>query len=175
MSYFPSLPHTPIIQTPSITPGLTQHQPHGNSHPNATRLHLLMPTVRPPKMNTATTTSPTAGSNSRSPRLKPAVASKLIRSRSTSVNHTSTEPSLPMQPHALTPLQTNSNVQVNLQIDFRPPDADIAIGLRWLGKPLRFEIVQEKLQISGYQMYAVEKWCVKILPLFIFICIHYRI
>lgn len=31
--------------------------------------------------------------------------------------------------------------------------------MQWLGKACKFEIVQEHLQIEGYQMYAVEKWC----------------
>ncbi|KAI0036839.1 hypothetical protein K488DRAFT_67438 [Vararia minispora EC-137] len=32
------------------------------------------------------------------------------------------------------------------------------IGEQWIGKKLRFEIAQEHLELSGYQLYAVEKW-----------------
>lgn len=65
----------------------------------------------------------------RSPRLRP-TTSKLIRSRSGSTSHTSEDP-----------ITVSSDV-----------------GSDWLGFPSRFEIVQEQLQIDGYQMYAVEKW-----------------
>jgi hypothetical protein len=33
-------------------------------------------------------------------------------------------------------------------------------ALEWLGLPLAFDVVQEQLEIDGYQMYAVEKWSV---------------
>lgn len=29
----------------------------------------------------------------------------------------------------------------------------------WLGLPVRFDVIQDYLEIQGYQMYAVEKWC----------------
>ncbi|KAF5363541.1 hypothetical protein D9756_000366 [Leucocoprinus leucothites] len=39
------------------------------------------------------------------------------------------------------------------------PSNDTA--LEWLGLPLAFDVVQEQLEIDGYQMYAVEKWIVE--------------
>ncbi|KAI0320823.1 hypothetical protein OF83DRAFT_1102938 [Amylostereum chailletii] len=37
-----------------------------------------------------------------------------------------------------------------------PPTADV--GIDWFGRPCKFEIVQDQLEIAGYQIYAVEKW-----------------
>ncbi|KAF7775911.1 hypothetical protein Agabi119p4_4304 [Agaricus bisporus var. burnettii] len=39
------------------------------------------------------------------------------------------------------------------------PSHDTA--LQWLGLPLNFDVVDDHLQIEGYQMYAVEKWIVE--------------
>ncbi|KAI0068856.1 hypothetical protein BV25DRAFT_1792230 [Artomyces pyxidatus] len=37
------------------------------------------------------------------------------------------------------------------------------VGAEWFGKAgVRFEVVQEQLEIEGYQIYAVEKWCVAV-------------
>lgn len=33
-----------------------------------------------------------------------------------------------------------------------------AVALQWFGLALKFEIVQDQLEVQGYQMYAVEKW-----------------
>lgn len=34
-------------------------------------------------------------------------------------------------------------------------------GQRWIGHKLRFEIVVERMELTGYQVYAVEKWIVE--------------
>jgi hypothetical protein len=31
-------------------------------------------------------------------------------------------------------------------------------GERWIGRKCRFEIVVERMELTGYQVYAVEKW-----------------
>jgi hypothetical protein len=38
------------------------------------------------------------------------------------------------------------------------PESSPNVGSRWVGLPLRFEIVEESLEIEGYQLFAVEKW-----------------
>lgn len=48
------------------------------------------------------------------------------------------------------------------------PSVDIATAPRpwspadtaqdWIGLPLRFDIVTDRLELDGYQIYAVEKW-----------------
>jgi hypothetical protein len=38
------------------------------------------------------------------------------------------------------------------------PSTPSDVGMQWLGAPLKFEVVEESLEIEGYQMYAVEKW-----------------
>jgi hypothetical protein len=37
-------------------------------------------------------------------------------------------------------------------------------GSVWLGVPLKFDVLEEEVEIEGYQMYAVEKWYVCIIP-----------
>jgi hypothetical protein len=32
------------------------------------------------------------------------------------------------------------------------------MSVDWIGSGCRFEVVEEQLELSGYQMYAVEKW-----------------
>ncbi len=64
----------------------------------------------------------------KSPKVKQPAA-KLMRSRSAS---THVSPELPCTPKG--------------------------IGLQWFGKTCKFEIVQDQLEIEGYQLYAVEKW-----------------
>ena len=65
---------------------------------------------------------------------RPAAATKLMRARSASVN----TPPLPAP--ALPP----------------PPPRDA--GKDWLGRRCRFDVVQDLLELEGYQIYAVEKW-----------------
>jgi hypothetical protein len=102
--------------------------------PSSNALRLLMPTVRSPSLhhNQQQPTSPQTAP--RSPRLKP-TTTKLIRSRSGSASF-SAEPAV------------------------APPQCDV--GSEWIGLPGKFQVVQEELQIQGYQMYAVEKWCVSL-------------
>jgi hypothetical protein len=40
----------------------------------------------------------------------------------------------------------------------------MTVGQIWLGKNANFEIVQEQLQLDGFQLFAVEKWYVLNLP-----------
>ncbi|KAH7929471.1 hypothetical protein BV22DRAFT_1002592 [Leucogyrophana mollusca] len=100
---------------------------------------LLMPTVRSTSQSSLSSpVSPTPPT--RSPRIKPTPA-RLIRSRSGSASATlSSSP----DPNA-----------------FQFPVQDT--GSAWLGKPYKFELVPdaESLQLTGYQMYAVEKWIVE--------------
>jgi len=35
-------------------------------------------------------------------------------------------------------------------------------ALEWIGLPLAFDVVHDELQVNGYQMYAVEKWSVRL-------------
>jgi hypothetical protein len=44
---------------------------------------------------------------------------------------------------------------------FEPEPAPRADGAHWLAPPRRFEIVREQLVLRGFQLYAVEKWCVR--------------
>jgi hypothetical protein len=110
-----------------------------------------MPTVRPPR-HPYTFPSP-AQPPPRSPRLKP-TTNILIRSRSGSASHVASDVNL-------------STINISPALSFAAigggPNGG-EVGMEWLGKPCRFEFVQESLQIEGYQMYAVEKWCVP-LPL----------
>ena len=102
------------------------------------RLRLLMPTVRPPHIHDPSSVLPlpqTATTTPRSPRLRPTPTNRLIRSRSGSAS---------------------DPVPVAAAVPPTPMPADT--GSEWLGVPYKFEIVQEELQIDGYQMYAVEKW-----------------
>ena len=41
-----------------------------------------------------------------------------------------------------------------------PPDTYVTTGQLWLGKNANFEIVQDQLQLDGFQLFAVEKWFV---------------
>jgi len=34
------------------------------------------------------------------------------------------------------------------------------VGERWIGRKSRFEIIEDRVELKGYQMYAVEKWSV---------------
>ncbi|EGO27567.1 hypothetical protein SERLADRAFT_435344 [Serpula lacrymans var. lacrymans S7.9] len=96
---------------------------------------LLIPTVRSPVAPSPPSPS-SPSSTTRSPRLKPTSA-KLIRSRSGSASlQSSPDPAVISQP---------------------PPN----VAAVWIGKPFRFDIVQDTLELEGYQMYAVEKWVVE--------------
>jgi hypothetical protein len=111
------------------------------------RQPLLMPTVRlaflpPTPQSQIPDASPPQQplAAHRSPRLKPTTA-KLIRSRSGSAS-------------ASDPVFADANVPP------LPVPSLGDVGLEWIGIPCKFEVVQEQLEIEGYQMYAVEKWCV---------------
>jgi len=41
-----------------------------------------------------------------------------------------------------------------------PQDPSLTTGQLWLGKNSNFEIVQDQLQLEGFQLFAVEKWLV---------------
>ncbi|KAA1466389.1 hypothetical protein DENSPDRAFT_831206 [Dentipellis sp. KUC8613] len=91
-------------------------------------LRLLMPTVRLPRSPSSTPGSPV--SPPKSPKIKQP-ATKLMRSRSASTS-THVSPEIPCTPKS--------------------------VGLQWFGKTCKFEIVQDQLEVEGYQLYAVEKW-----------------
>jgi hypothetical protein len=38
------------------------------------------------------------------------------------------------------------------------PNSSPPTSVDWIGSGCRFEVVEEQLELSGYQMYAVEKW-----------------
>ena len=48
------------------------------------------------------------------------------------------------------------------------PSPDLSAGpsvsVDWIGSGARFEVVEEQLELEGYQIYAVEKWCVYSYP-----------
>lgn len=35
-----------------------------------------------------------------------------------------------------------------------------SVGERWIGRESRLEIAENRVELQGYQMYAVEKWFV---------------
>lgn len=100
------------------------------------QLRLLMPTVRIPNSTNIHSVLPPSPANvpTRSPRSKQP-SGKLIRSRSGSAAAT-------MEKGAMA---------VDVEGD----------GERWIGLKSRFEIVVERMELTGYQVYAVEKWVVE--------------
>lgn len=99
-----------------------------------------MPTVRAPKLPIVATANGTDGqSNSASPRSRHKHSgSKLIRSRSGS-----------------TSLQSSPD----------PSTVAEYAGELWLGQKCRFDIVEEQIELAGYQLYVVEKWIVERRPI----------
>jgi hypothetical protein len=112
---------------------------------------LLMPTLRPQQdllsYSSANLSATGVHGNTpvippRSPRLRP-TAGKLIRTKSgthSSIDASSSSPHIPFSP---------------IFVD---------IGTEWLGIPLKFEVVEDQIEVEGFQMYAVEKWCVLLPP-----------
>jgi hypothetical protein len=148
----PSTSNQHLSQSPPVPVPTTAHN---NNDP---RPRLLMPTVRPPRHPQPPYTFPSpAQPPPRSPRLKP-TTNILIRSRSGSASHVASDVNLST---------TNTSPALSFAAIGGPnggAGGGGEVGMEWLGKPCRFEFVQESLQIEGYQMYAVEKWCVP-LPL----------
>ena len=126
-----SVPSTPLLSIPNPSPS-----PSPSFFASPAR-KLLMPTVRPPRPTPPSASNSPVGPSPlspKSPRPRPAAATKLMRARSASVN----TPPLPAP--ALPP----------------PPPRDA--GKDWLGRRCRFDVVQDLLELEGYQIYAVEKW-----------------
>ncbi|KAI6164879.1 hypothetical protein EDD17DRAFT_1473857 [Pisolithus thermaeus] len=100
------------------------------------QLRLLMPTVRIPNSTNMHSVFPPSPVSvpPRSPRTKQPSA-KLIRSRSGSATAT----------------MERGVMAVDVESD----------GERWIGLKCRFEIVVERMELTGYQVYAVEKWIVE--------------
>ncbi|KAG2077397.1 hypothetical protein BDR04DRAFT_1088384 [Suillus decipiens] len=95
-------------------------------------LRLLMPTVRPPA-------PPRIPQSPPSPPTRRQASSKLIRSRSGSVTAITTSAAF------------NAGTGVG----------EDSIGERWIGRKSRLEIAENRVELQGYQMYAVEKWIVE--------------
>jgi hypothetical protein len=93
---------------------------------------LLMPTVRSP-------VSPPLPQSPPSPPTRRQTSSKLIRSHSGSATA------------ILQSAAFNAGAKRASQCD---------IGELWIGKKYRFEIDEDRIELQGYQMYAVEKWSV---------------
>ncbi|KDQ64523.1 hypothetical protein JAAARDRAFT_187846 [Jaapia argillacea MUCL 33604] len=100
---------------------------------------LLMPTVRVPRLGPAPSPSNTITPNipvGASPRSKHKHSgSRIIRSRSGSTSVLALPEPVPQVPEFA--------------------------GEEWLGPNHKFDVVQEQLEIEGYQLYAVEKWIVE--------------
>ena len=94
-----------------------------------------MPTVRVPSLSNYYNRLPPSppSAPARSPRTKHP-SGKRIRSRSGSATATVGEHAAP--------------IRVDAEGD----------GERWIGYKCRFEIVVERMELTGYQVYAVEKW-----------------
>lgn len=45
------------------------------------------------------------------------------------------------------------------------PSAALAYGADWVGFTSKFEVVEDQVEMEGYQVYAVEKWQVHIVCL----------
>lgn len=91
-----------------------------------------MPTVRPPAPPRIPPSPP-------SPPTRRQPSSKLIRSRSGSVTAITTS----------APFNAGTGV------------GEDSIGERWIGRKSRLEIAENRVELQGYQMYAVEKWIVE--------------
>ena len=60
--------------------------------------------------------------------------------------------------------KTSSNRLTRSRADSAPPDfvqAEVRDQRRWFNCNSRFEVVEEDVKIAGYQIFAVEKWCVR--------------
>jgi hypothetical protein len=143
-----TLPIPPSLSRRPSRTRITTHAAAASQHTNVYQSpgRLLMPTLRL-QQDLLSYSSANLGVHGntpvippRSPRLRP-TAGKLIRAKS----------------------GTHSSIDVNSSsshIPFLPISADI--GSEWLGIPLKFEVVEEQIEVEGYQMYAVEKWCVSL-------------
>ncbi|KAF8450735.1 hypothetical protein L210DRAFT_2408267 [Boletus edulis BED1] len=106
-------------------------------------LRLLMPTVRSPTPY-ASLSSPSIPPT-RSPRAKhPTGRLSGVRSRSGSTTTSADKPGL----------ASFTGIWPNEQ-------GEGTDGERWIGRKCRFEIVVERMELVGFQMYAVEKWIVE--------------
>ncbi|KAH7887723.1 hypothetical protein F5I97DRAFT_2011196 [Phlebopus sp. FC_14] len=105
-------------------------------------LRLLMPTVRPPTPHVWILPSPPSPPT-RSPRAKP-TQGRLMRSRSGSATAT-----------------TDTTGVGKSMATRRGEERRSMHGERWIGRKCRFEIVVERMELTGYQVYAVEKWIVE--------------
>lgn len=103
-------------------------------------LRLLMPTVRSPTPYFSL--SPPSVPPTRSPRARPPTGRLSgVRSRSGSTTTSVDKPG-----YASFPTTWSSEQGENSD------------GERWIGRKCRFEIVVERMELVGFQMYAVEKW-----------------
>ncbi|KAG1806788.1 uncharacterized protein HD556DRAFT_1324065 [Suillus plorans] len=93
---------------------------------------LLMPTVRPPAPLCIPQCPP-------SPPTRRQTSSKLIRSRSGSA----------------TAIMTSAAFNTGTGV------SEDSVGERWIGRESRLEIAENRVELQGYQMYAVEKWIVE--------------
>jgi hypothetical protein len=138
LSRLPS--RNPQSQTSLQTPGAIN-----NGYINPGRL--LMPAVRLSSQYPTFAAVPAPPQSlsvpPRSPRLRPTPA-KLMRSRSHSHSYSLAGDNASQQ-HLAYPVKLRTSADT---------------GTEWIGLPLRFEVVEETLEIEGYQMYAVEKWYV---------------
>ncbi|KAF8559090.1 hypothetical protein OG21DRAFT_1503545 [Imleria badia] len=106
-------------------------------------LRLLMPTVRSPTPYPSP--SPHFAPPTRSPRVRPTTGRLSgVRPRSGSTTPSVDKPGPASFPGAW------SNEQV-----------ESTDGERWIGRKCRFEIVVERMELTGFQLYAVEKWIVE--------------
>ncbi|KAG9317280.1 hypothetical protein JVU11DRAFT_1475 [Chiua virens] len=113
---------------------------HGSS------LRLLMPTVRSPTSYIAPSPSfPPSLPPTRSPRAK-SNTGRLSGVRSRSGSTTAS-----VDRSGLAPLPAIWNAE----------QAQVTDGERWIGPKYRLEIVVERIELVGYQVYAVEKWIVE--------------
>ncbi|KAJ6599043.1 hypothetical protein DFH09DRAFT_1356186 [Mycena vulgaris] len=55
------------------------------------------------------------------------------------------------------PNNSSVDITASLPRPWNPTDA----GNEWIGLPLRFEIVSDRIELEGFQIYAVEKWIVE--------------
>jgi hypothetical protein len=142
----PSSSHQSTLPSTAQSPSPSQT---AITHASINSRRLLMPTVRPVFLHsTSETLSPqllplptSASSKHHWPRPNPA---RLMRNVSGA------------QPHPNS-LGDDYLSQFQLSSLVKPPSSS-NVGTRWVGLPLRFEIVEESLEMVGYQLYAVEKW-----------------
>lgn len=130
--------HDPSHFTPCTTVNQLQAS-FAMARPSST-LRLLMPTVRSP-IPYASPPSPSAPPT-RSPRVRQTTGRLSgVRPRSGSAATSVDKSGL-----ASSPTIWNSE------------QGELTDGERWIGRKFRFEIVVERMELVGYQVYAVEKW-----------------